>query len=70
MDIEDKPVAAADVDECLIDLRAPVIHGVSLAGVGVTLPQARALPELLESFPPLPGVQYFAERIGDICLLS
>ena len=68
--IKDEPVAAADIDKGLIDLRAPCLHGVPLAGVGVALPQAGALPEPLEGFPALAGVQYFAERIGDICLLA
>ena len=68
--IEDKPVAAADINKDLVDLRAPCLHGVSLAGVGVTLPQAGALPEPLEGVPPLAGVQYLAEQIGDICLLT
>ncbi len=68
--VEDKAVAAADIDKGLVDLRAPVLHGVSLVGVGVTLPQTGALPELLEGVPSLTGVEYLAERTGDIRLLA
>ena len=50
----------ADIDKGLIDLRALVLHGVPLAGVGVTRSQTGAMPKPLEGLPPLAGVQYFA----------
>ncbi len=68
--VEYQPVAAADIDKGLIDIRAPILHGVSLAGVGVTLPQAGALPELLKGFPSLAGVKYLTKRTGNIRLLT
>ncbi len=68
--VEDKAVAAADIDKSLIDIRAPVLHGVSLVGVGVTLPQTGALPEFLKGFPALTRVEYLAKRTGDIRLLA
>ncbi len=36
--IENKAVAAADIEKGLIELCAPILHGVPLAGVGITLP--------------------------------
>ena len=39
--VEDSAVAAADIDEGMIDILAPLLHGVTLEGVGVALPQAR-----------------------------
>ncbi len=68
--VEDKAVAAADIDQSLIDVIAPVLHGVPLVGVGVTLPQAGALPELLEGVPLLACIQYLAELAGDIRFLA
>ena len=68
--VEDEAVAAADIDQSLIDIIAPVLHGVPLEGVGVTLPQTRTLPELLESIPLLARIQYLTKRAGDIGFLA
>ena len=68
--VEDEAVAAADIDKGLIDIIAPILHGVPLEGVGVALPQTGTLPELLEGVPLLARIQYLAERAGDICLLA
>ena len=68
--VEDEAVAAADIDKGLIDIIAPLLHGIPLEGVGVALPQPRAVPKLLEGVPLLSRIQYLAERAGNVGFLA